>query len=252
MFGKSLLINLCAGFLLCSSNGYAAAMPVRLSATKILARELVPLVPGASIHPVHVDLMDRYENLERQVSEAVEGTPDYKYLVNDLATTKQTLDNSIKGIAVLARSDTTLSVPVPSSTVASASVTASASTISAVPSTSVNTDVPVVTVVTQIGTSVVVVASQGMTSTITLATLTNVPSSTPSSTAPPGSSTSGSASGSGVVSASSVASTTPSGTNAAQQGKASSAASPMALSMPKTQIVLGAIISTLFGALTVL
>jgi len=222
MFGKSLLINLCAGFLLCSSNGYSFAMPVRLSATKVLARELVSLVPGASIHPVHVDLMDRYENLERQVSEAVEGTPDYKYLVNDLATTKRTLDNSIKGIAVLARSDTTLSVPVPSSssTVASASVTASASTISAAPPTSVNTDVPVVTVVTQIGTSVVVVASQGVTSTITLATLTNVSSSTPSSTAPPGSSTSGSASGSAVVSTSSVASTTPSGTIAARQGKA--------------------------------
>ncbi|KIM48303.1 hypothetical protein M413DRAFT_227636 [Hebeloma cylindrosporum] len=183
MFGKSLLINLCAGFLLCSSNGYSVAMPVR---PKILARELVPLVPGAPIRPVHVDLMDRYENLEKQASRAVKGTPDYEELVNDLATTKKTLEDSIKGIAVLARSDTTSSVPLPSSTAASPSDSASstasassASSISAPPSTSVNADV--VTVVTQIGTSVVVIASQGVTSTITLATLTNIPSSTPSS-----------------------------------------------------------------------
>ena len=45
MFGKSLLINFFAGLLLCSSNGFSGAMPVGRS----VARELIPLVPGASI-----------------------------------------------------------------------------------------------------------------------------------------------------------------------------------------------------------
>ena len=50
MFGRSFLINLGTGLLLCWSNGVSVAMPVRRSVTKTLARDPTPLVPGASIH----------------------------------------------------------------------------------------------------------------------------------------------------------------------------------------------------------
>jgi len=196
MFGKTLSVaNLCAVLAVCSMLGMTSAIPVRRENAALLERDLQPIKSDAQIQPGMVDLLDQYQNLAQQVAAAPKGTPEFDALVTKMNSTKAVLQTKIKGIAVLVDSpttNTTVNTTVAatsttatststsvSTTIASSTAPASSSTVTPGPSNKVKTGGPL-TIVTQMGTSIVVLASQGTTSTVTLAPFT---SSSPSPTA---------------------------------------------------------------------
>jgi len=194
MFGKII-----SALTLCAMLGLTSAAPVQL-ANALYGRDLQPLSPTAQIQPGIFDLLDQFKNLAQQAAAAPKGTPQFIALVSQMDSTKAKLEAAIQGVAVLATDPTTASTNATSSTIvptttttpsAATTTTTNASTTASPGSKSTPTgtspsltsiappetgsaDVPPMTIVTQVGTSIVVVASQGVTSTITLPTRTAV------------------------------------------------------------------------------
>ncbi|KJA26083.1 hypothetical protein HYPSUDRAFT_349009 [Hypholoma sublateritium FD-334 SS-4] len=190
--------NLCTALILCTIFGLTSAAPVQLE-NALRARDLQPITPTSQIQPGMFDLLDQYRNLAQQAAAAPKGTPQYTALVTKMNSTKTQLETAIQGVAVLAADPSTTSTNAASSTIAPTTTASAAPSTTPTPSAAITTtaspgsksesagtsssltttsptaaNVPAMTIVTQVGTSIVVVASQGVTSTITLATRTTV------------------------------------------------------------------------------
>ncbi|KAJ3512800.1 hypothetical protein NLJ89_g3317 [Agrocybe chaxingu] len=133
MFGKTPLINLYTVFVLCASLWLSWAVPVQVrGGLGLVARQQIePIVPGAQVAPVLVDLLDQVQNLQQQFDAASE--PLRSQIQQQLAETKATLEQKMLGIAVYASA----SEPPPATflpttpAVPSSTVSASPSTVTA-------------------------------------------------------------------------------------------------------------------------
>ncbi|KAF9481688.1 hypothetical protein BDN70DRAFT_875992, partial [Pholiota conissans] len=207
MFGKTLsAANFCTVLAVCSMVGMTSALPMRRQNPALFERDVQP-----NKQPGMVDLLDQYQSLAEQVAASAKGSPEYINLVTKMNATKTNLGTKIKGIAVLVDSPAAST----STTVNPTAAATTATTASSVPTTTASSVAPTtatttpgssnkiiagpgpLTIVTQVGTSFVVVASQGTTRTVTLATLTSSSTSSQSASTATGS-------GSGAASASST------------------------------------------------
>ncbi|CAA7258713.1 unnamed protein product [Cyclocybe aegerita] len=258
MFGKIPSISLYTVLVLCASVCLSWAVPVQVrSGFRLVARQQIePVVTGAQVAPVLVDLLDQVQNLQQQFDAASE--PLRSQIQQELAETKATLEQKMLGIAVyVSASEPPPATFLPTTTPAapSSTLSASPSTVTAPPPSTASASAPVVTVVTQEGSAIVILASQGVTSTVSLETRTAVPSASgtttnaPASSAstPPGTTTAPEptittpASSSTVTTPTTSASSLATAANASAQDRASAGAMQLVPSSLSLNMVLGAV-----------
>jgi len=159
MFAKLIsAANLCTALTLCAAMfGPASAAPVQLD-NALYGRDLQPITPTSQIQPGMFDLLDQFRNLAQQAVAAPRGTPQYTALVSQLNSTKAQLEAAIQGVAVLATDPPPTSTNTTTPSVATTTAlpgsksesTGASSSLTTSPTETVSTNVPAVTIVTQV------------------------------------------------------------------------------------------------------